>query len=309
MTPAVAASLASYLFVLAYLLWSDWAGRAQRLRNRRTASGMESILVWGLTFLIPIFVSVSVGLAVANWPQGPKTDAAPTPAPVSALSPVQRKQTIKCTPSSLSGRASTLECEVIGQPAPIKSETATTPSTDSGPKFELLLAALGVFVAMVTAISMAVAKNATDEARRAAENVNELRSEFDHIAQSKQRAVLAAVQAAEIHAVSQLTRSNILGLQLGINPTPLFEEKLRVLGEMMHWGQADFLANKLANDVESLLNHLDNPLYLPRLKTFFNERDAAAYEAVIQAIREESHGAPRSEAVALSRLLRRIKAL
>lgn len=303
MTLASAASLGSFLFVLAYLLWSDWAGRAQRLRNRRATGTQGNFLVWGLTFIIPVLVSVSIGLAVATWQQSAKTDALPPPAPVLST------QTIKCVPAPQKGKASILVCEIAGQPATTKVEPAATPASDTGPKFELLLAALGIFVAMVTAISMAVAKNATDEARRAAENVNDLRGEFDRIAQLKQRAVLAAIQTAELYTVGQLNKSNSLGQQLNINPTPLLEEKLRLLVEMMRWGQSDFLEDELANDAASLMEHLDNPLYLPHLKIFFSERDIAAYEAMIQAIREESHGASRADAMALSRLLRRIKAL
>lgn len=283
------------LVVLAYLLWSD----RHRLIGAHGASHPLPHLL--LLLALAGLVGLAAYLATDYWPAG-KTEPTPPQAVPFEIS-CAKVTTQKNKPAILAQCQGTL-------PAPQASAQDKDPLSG---KLELAFAALGIFVALVTAISLAVAKNATDEARRAEEQANDLREEMDYVAQARELAVRLSLQRIEIQTTAQLARASILGLRLSINPVSLLEAKLRMLDEMLRWQAPDFDADALAHQVDALAAVMDNPDYRPHLRTFFDQRDIEACEALIQALNKSVHGALRPDylpgAKALVQLLRKLRTL
>jgi hypothetical protein len=290
---ALAAAGVSGLVVLAYLLWSD---RYRLIGANGTTRPLPHL---PLLLALSALVGLATYLATDYWPAG-KVEPTPVPAAPFEIS-CAKVTTQKNKPAILAQCQGTF-------PAPQASAQDKDPLSG---KLELAFAALGIFVALVTAISLAVAKNATDEARRAEEQANHLREEMDYVTQARELAVRLLLQRIEIQTTAQLARTSILTSRLNINPTSLLEAKLRMLDEMLHWQAPDFDADALARQVDALAAVMDNPDFRPHLNAFFDQRDIEACEALIQALNNPVHSAPRPDylpgAKALARLLRKLR--
>ncbi|MBK8762667.1 MAG: hypothetical protein IPM03_20040 [Sulfuritalea sp.] len=290
---ALAAGGVVGLTVLAYLLWSD---RHRLIETGRTARPLPHL---PLLVALAGLVGLAAYLAMDHWPVK-KTEPAPSQAVQFDLS-CAKITTQKGKPAILTQCQGTLP-------------TVSAPSQDKDPlsgKLELTFAALGIFIALVTAISLTVAKNATDEARRAEAQANDLHKEIDNIAQAQELAARLSLQRIEIQTTAQLARAPALASRLGINPTPLLEEKLKALDEMLRWQAPDFDADALARQTDTLVATMDNPNYRLHLNAFFDQRDAQACEGLIHALNKPAHGTLRPDHIfaarAIGRLLRRLR--
>ncbi len=292
MSPAML-GLAAGLVVLAFLLWSD---------RHRLVGVNTPTRPWPYLALLLVLFSVT-GLAtflVVDGMESPNTN------------PVQSQVTCVAPKDGLVKQGVNLQCTTNTQP----SKQLSASNTNDKPlddKLNLVLTALGVFVALVTAISLSVARNATDEARHAETRIQALREELDYVAQAKQLSAHHLLQSAEIHAISQLSRALSLSTNSNINPTPLLEEKLNTLSEMLRWQEPDFDAAILERQIEVLLQYFQNPHYHRHLKEFFNDRDNKACEALIGLLKTPVQGAlppgHSQAAQAVGRLLRQLRNL
>lgn len=281
------------LIVLAYLLWSD---RHRLIDSGRTSRPLPHLL---LLLALAGLVGLTAYLAMDNWP------------------------VMKTEPASPQVMQFELSCAKVttqkGKPAILSQCQGTLPAAQSAAqdkdplsgKLELTFAALGILISLVTAISLTVAKNATDAAHRAEDQANDLRKEIDYISQAQELAVRLSLQRIEIQTTAQLARATTLVSRLGINPTPLLEEKLKALDEMLRWQAPDFDADALVRYVDTLVALMDNPSYRPHLKIFFDQRDIEACEALIEAlnkpVRYALHPDHLLSARALAGLLRKLR--
>lgn len=308
------------LIVLAYLLWSD------RHRLIETNAVQRRYPHLPLLVVLAGLVGFAAGLLKDNWPDS-KPDQPPTRQAV--------QFEVQCMGDATQPAKQGFTALCKGTPpdsVPIMQETK---QDDLSGKLELTFAALGIFIALVTAISLAVAKNATDEARRAEEQARTLRDdtarelsaireeakgevkafreEMDYISQARLQAVRLSLQRAEIQTIAQLARSSALISRHEINPTPLLEEKLNALDEMLRWQAPDFDADGLARQIDTLIAILDNTTYRPHLKHFFDQRDREAYEGLIEALNKPVQGTQHPDrllaAKALGRLLRKLRSI
>lgn len=293
---AAAAGLAT----LAFLLWSD---RHKLQEGRGSESGLIPLAKRsGLYLLVAGLVAWAFLLVIEAIPQQPE----PIPAPVHVELACEKKLSVTKGSKSLLDCNATLNAgKLSGNPAGTKDEK----KSDGSDTLNLTLTALGLFVALVTAISLAVAKNATDEVRRAEEGARKLRE--DTRAEIEIWKHEDKLQNVLVTLLYNLSRSQIIQSELAINPTPLLEEKLRTWEIMQRWQDQDFHAPMLRNRVESLLATMDNPSYTPHLKRFFDDRDRDACNAFIKMLRTQAGSTNRPDleeaAQAVALLLRRLK--
>lgn len=281
------------LTVLAYLLWSD--------RHRLIDTGKTSRPLPHLPLLLVLasLVGLAAYLVTNQWPVG-KTEPAPPQA-------VQFE--VNCAKVTAQKGKPTILAKCQGTLPPAQS--AVQDKDPLSGKLELTFATLGVLISLVTAISLTVAKNATEEARRAEDQANDLREEMNYIAQAQELAVRLSLHRIEIQTTAQLARTPIIASRLRINPAPLLEAKLKALDEMLRWQAPDFDADALVRYVDTLVALMDNPSYRPHLKSFFDQRDIEACEALIKTLNKPVRDALRPNllvsAKALGGLLRKLR--
>lgn len=202
--------------VAAYLLWSE---------RHRLLECVPS--KWRFGVLVGVIVGVTslVGYGIQSIPSSwttPNNTAQSNPTTI----------VVNCDFSMLKQPQSAVSCKM-----PIADEKEL-----SG-KLELTLAALGIFITLVTSISLTVAKNATDEARRAEEQVQALHQKAEGQAQAlfqgTEEQVKALLQEADeqAQALFQGTEEQVKALLQGT------EEQVKALRQEVDYvSQAKRLA-------------------------------------------------------------------
>jgi len=287
--PALTWAVFTGLTVSGVLLWFD-RGRLlgdddlKRISTLRAAFNRA-----GLYLLIPVLFTVAVvvlvqGVQTANSAKAISNTQHEPGHKIKQLKPTATKKPAKETPN----------------------KTPEDEGNDSE-KFTLALTALGIFVTLVTAISLAVARQATEDARQAGEDINRASEELGVWRQVREQEVLIRVQQTRVSAVVELARAPF---SRGINASDLLERKLRFLDESARFRESAFSLSTLAHRADSLKNALDNPAYQGHLRKWINRDDRQSIEQLLSHLRQ---GPPRADMDAADRalvaLLRRLESL
>lgn len=171
-----------------------------------------------------------------------------------------------------------------------------TPSTAAGePKdffdeINLVMTILGVFVALITGITLTIARNSVDDLRIANENQvkihKERLAELDN--KYKRKEVIFLIIQSKITVIAKISSAeNEDKLDSDeISSVPILNAKLNLLNEASSLGENVFSLQsfkKLLNILEMIMK---NPAYREKLGNYFSEDDLETFEALLSFLED-----------------------
>lgn len=195
-----------------------------------------------------------------------------------------------------------------------KADTSSK-TVDDGEKMNLVLAALGVFVTLVTGISVVVARNAVEDVSRIA---NEGKENIQHMVNESRQLINQTVneleQKLQLNETLELQKSlNLLLSSItatnadmtryanmsemeGFNRMPLLKQKLSLLTHLSRLARPNFSNEKTLFYLATFRAILEsNDHYKFRKTEFFNADDKEALLTTIEFLRAPSPNAMRSD--------------
>lgn len=161
----------------------------------------------------------------------------------------------------------------------------------------MVMAALGVFVALIIGITITTNRHSVEDIRQAGEEEAERHRE--HLAGLDNRyremevsyrnmKVLSLVEQTKINVIADIARANYLMDELQINFTPLLVSKLKFLNEARRFKDGDFSLNSFIGLLSDLEMVIKNDAYQNFLRDFFSRDDLETCKALMNFFRSST---------------------
>jgi hypothetical protein len=275
------AALATGAAALAVLLWLE---RERLLGQREYCTGWKWFGQASMAFLLYALIAGLLGFSAYSlhqFIQPPTSFTTPPPSAQASLL-VQQDNHGQNAKNLGKGNSNAKKPRQGGSVKLAQANSDGKPENDKpADQLTLALSALGVFIALVTGITMVTARNAVEDMRSA---TSEIERKYKLIETLERQWLENALKDIKISTIADMSRASLIPLN-NYNPVPLWEAKLRFVDEALRFQDSLFSAKEMTDSIEIIEMMLQNSAYQQDKSKFFAMDDIKTYEKVIEYFR------------------------
>jgi hypothetical protein len=149
----------------------------------------------------------------------------------------------------------------------------------------LIMTVLGLFVALITGITITITRHSMEDVRRASEEQAKQHEKnlADLYNRYRDKEVSSLLEQSRITVIAGIAnaQNNDELQQSRINSIPLLVSKLQFLNEARSFRKADFSSNNFNKRLKDMKDAMINDNYQGHLQAFFSRDDLVAFDALL----------------------------
>lgn len=178
-------------------------------------------------------------------------------------------------------------------------------SKNSSDNINLIMTVLGVFIALITGITVTIARHSVEDVRLASEEQAKLyRDNVDEIKKTSEkqtelhrkrlaeldirynnREIMSLLIQSKISVIADMANAENHDNLTGVSSGSILNEKLKLLNESSHFQETNFSAHKFNECLKRLEMVMENSAYHGILPKFFSHDDLDTFESLLSFFR------------------------